>query len=108
MTETNQLEGYVCTKCKWADIFPVQICPRCHGPTNRTTFSDLGQIATFTVVRYPPQGFEKESPYIVALVDVENGPRVMARILAAPENLQIGQAVRFTGVSNGALEFKAK
>ena len=107
MTEVKQLEGYVCAKCHWADVFPVQTCPRCHGPTTHDTFSDTGQIASFTVVRYPPQGFEKESPYIVALVDIKNGPRVMARVLAAPESIQIGQEVKFSGMRNGALEYKA-
>jgi uncharacterized OB-fold protein len=107
MTEPIQLEGYICRKCKWSDVFKVQTCPRCHGPTSHTIFQDEGQIASFTVVRYPPQGFEKESPYIVAIIDVKDGPRLMARVLASEESLKVGQAVRFAGSKNGALEFKA-
>ena len=107
MIESMHLEGYICTKCKWSDVFPVKTCPRCHGPTTHTIFPDVGQIASFTVVRYPPQGFEKESPYIVALIDVKDGPRVMARVLASAESLRIGQAVSFTRSNNGVLEFKA-
>jgi hypothetical protein len=106
MTEPQQLEGYECEKCKWSDVFPVQTCPRCHGPTVRTTFPGVGKVASFTVVRYPPQGFEKESPYIVALIDIKDGPRVMARVLGAPGSLQIGQSVRFNRHHNGALEFE--
>jgi len=106
MAESTQLEGYACIKCKWSDVFPVQICPRCHSPTSHTVFQNVGQIASFTVVRYPPQGFEKESPYVVALIDLQNGPRVMARVSALPENLQMGERVRFTGSNNGVLQFK--
>ena len=107
MTEPEVLEGYICEKCKWSDVFPVQTCPRCHGPTTHTTFPGAGEVASFTVVRYPPQGFEKESPYVVALIDLKEGPRVMARVLAAPEDLQIGQVVKFSRHNGGALEFRA-
>jgi uncharacterized OB-fold protein len=64
-------------------------------------------VATFTVIRYPPQGFEKESPYVVALVDIQNGPRVMGRIKSTPEGLRIGQEVKFLRNINGLLEFTA-
>jgi uncharacterized OB-fold protein len=70
-----------------------------------TLFSGRGRVATFTVIRYPPEGFEKESPYIVGLIDLEDGPRVMGRILAKTEELQIGNPVSFLGNSNGRLEF---
>ena len=107
MTEAMQLEGYICEKCEWSDVFKVQTCPLCHGPTKHTIFPDVGQVASFTVVRYPPQGFEKESPYTVAIIDVKDGPRLMARVLGPGEGLRVGQTVRFAGSKNGALEFKA-
>jgi uncharacterized OB-fold protein len=107
MTASTQLEGYECTKCKWSDVFAVQTCPRCHGQTTHTTFHPEGQIASFTFVRYPPQGFEKQSPYAVALIDIKDGPRVMARVSGVLEDLQIGKRVTFTGIVNGALVFQA-
>jgi uncharacterized OB-fold protein len=69
-------------------------------------FSKQGRVATFTVIRYPPTGFEKEAPYVVALIDLEDGPKVAARIIDNPNDLKIGSAVTYLGRRSGALEFK--
>ncbi len=68
-------------------------------------FSGKGKVATFTVIRYPPKGFENESPYVVALIDLEMGPRVIGRIAASPERLRIGTEVHLVHNANGVLEF---
>ncbi|HUK51256.1 MAG TPA: OB-fold domain-containing protein [Terriglobales bacterium] len=107
MTQQSPLAGYKCAKCNWSDVFAVATCPRCHGETTQVTFPPEGEIASFTIVRYPPQGFEKQSPYAVALIDIKDGPRVMARVSGVLEDLQIGKRVTFTGIVNEALEFKA-
>lgn len=83
----------------------VDICPRCQSHVKEASFSGEGKIGTFTVIRYPPEGFEQEAPYVVALIDLENGPRVIGIIVEASENLQIGQTVSFLRVSKGGLEF---
>jgi uncharacterized OB-fold protein len=68
--------------------------------------SGRGKIATFTVIRYPPKTFEKDAPYVVGLVDLENGPRVIGRIAANPEELQIAKVVQCTGKTEGVLWFR--
>lgn len=68
--------------------------------------SGRGRIATFTVIRYPPEGFEKDAPYVVALVDLEEGPRVIGRIIANPEELRIAQGVQYAGKSDCTLQFR--
>jgi uncharacterized OB-fold protein len=105
MTEPKRIPGYVCPKCKWFDVAQVTFCPRCHGQLQQTLFTGRGKIASYTVIRYPPKGFEDESPYVVALVDLEDGPRVMGRINAKPEDIQIGTSVSFLANSSGKLEF---
>ncbi len=104
----ENIRGFSCTRCGWSDVFADDACPRCGNQVTEASFSEQGKIATFTVIRYPPEGFEKGAPYVVALVDLDQGPRVIARILDASENLQIDQTVFFFRVSNGALEFKVK
>jgi len=106
MSESSGIRGYACPSCKWSDVGETELCPRCHAPVNETTFSVRGRIANFTVIRYPPQGFENQAPYVVAFVDIENGPRVIGRVTADPNDVQVGQAVEFTGNVNGALQFK--
>jgi uncharacterized OB-fold protein len=105
MSEVKSIPGFACAKCNWFDVFETKVCPRCHGPVQETTFTGRGKVASYTVIRYPPKGFEGQSPYIVALVDVENGPRVMARINTSPDNVQIGEEVLFQGSTDGRLEF---
>jgi hypothetical protein len=105
MTDAKRIPGFVCPQCKWFDVIQTKSCPRCHNAVQETLFSGRGKIATFTVIRYPPEGFEKESPYIVGLIDIEEGPRVLGRILAKAEELQIGKSVTYLGNSDGRLEF---
>ena len=106
MEETEGVRGSRCPKCGWSDFFETKTCPQCHIDVNEVLFSGRGKIATFTVIRYPPNGFEEEAPYIVGLIDLENGPRVIAKITANPEELKTDQIVQYTGKSKGALRFQ--
>ena len=105
MTEAKRVPGYTCAQCNWFDVFQVTSCPRCNRPVQETLFSGRGKVASFTVIRYPPTGFETERPDVAALVAIEAGPRVMGRIVAQPEEVQIGSSVSFLGNSTGKLEF---
>lgn len=102
----QQIKGFSCPKCGWSDVFAVEACPRCRSNVEEVLFSGRGKIATFTLIRSPPKEFEGKAPYIVAMIDLENGPRVIGRIIKGSENLEIGQLVSFLAVSNGALEFE--
>ena len=106
MSDSSGIRGYACPNCKWSDVYQTEICPRCYTPTKENLFPARGRIATFTVIRYPPEGFESQAPYVVALVDIENGPRVIGRVTANPDDLEVGKTVEFAGKVNGALEFK--
>src|SRR3981081_3031404 len=59
-------------------FYPRAICPHCMGErVEGVTASGRGSIYSFTVVHRPPPGFEDEAPYMVALVDLEEGVRMM-------------------------------
>ncbi len=97
---------YLCPKCNWSDFSEIKTCPRCHNEIEESTLSGRGKVATFTVVRYPPQGFEKEAPYVVALIDLDEGPRVIGRIIGKPDEVRIAQIVHYAGSAAGALRFE--
>lgn len=42
--------------------------------------SGRGQVYSFSVVRQPPDGFDEQAPYLVALVRLEEGPLVTAQL----------------------------
>ncbi len=61
--------------------------------------SGKGRVAAFTVVHRPPSKAFEKIPYILALVDLEEGPRLMAHVEAAPKEVKIGMPVKVRFVS---------
>lgn len=62
---------------------------------DKFTFAGTGTIYSYTTVTEPPSGFEEQTPYVVALVRLDEGPLLTAQItdLAPEEPLAIGDAV---------------
>jgi uncharacterized OB-fold protein len=63
-----------------------------------------GIVYTETVVHAAPAALAAEAPYQVAIVELDGGGRVTARITG--ERVAIGDAVRETGPLNGAPAFR--
>ena len=63
-------------------MFPKRdVCPVC-GSRNveEYEFSGKGKVLSWTIVRNPPSGFEYYKPYPLALVQLEEGPVVLAQL----------------------------
>lgn len=84
-----------CRSCGEAIWYPRPLCPFCHSTdTVWEQASGRGRVYSFSVVRRGAGPWAGESPYILAYVELEEGPRVMTNIVEVePEALQIGQAV---------------
>lgn len=84
---------------------PREFCLECGGPVEWTEASGRGTVYSYTEVcvqRGGSQvGFSEcfEAPYIVALVDLEEGPRVMTNILGG--DCLIGDRVRVSWYDRG-------
>jgi len=76
-----RLVGEVCEKCG-AKIFPPRdVCPECEAPAQTSfAFSGRGEVYSYSTVYHPPRGFEEFVPYMVALVQLEEGPMVTAQL----------------------------
>lgn len=89
-------EAAVCTKCgKWH--FPARlVCDECRGQEFETkAMRRTGKILTYTVIRVPPAPFKDEAPFAVAVVEMDDGPRITTQIADWKEDeLGIGQKVR--------------
>ena len=85
-----------CGACGKAHFYPRELCPYCHADDlTWVEASGRGAIYSFTVCRRPAgPAFAAEIPYVVALVDLAEGPRMMTRILGDPAAVAIGRAVR--------------
>jgi uncharacterized OB-fold protein len=58
--------------------------------------SGRGTVYSYTVIRQNfSRSFKHLIPYVVALIDLDEGPRLMTNIIGcAPEDVRIGAAVR--------------
>ena len=65
------------------------------------TLEGLGTLATWTVVRRPPSGFEG-GPFIVAVVDLQAGLRITARIRDLIPEPDLGVAVTIVDYDGAA------
>jgi uncharacterized OB-fold protein len=98
-TREGRLLVQRCATCgRWA--YPPTVgCAGCGGgELVPTAVSGRGVIYSFTVVRQAfDQRFAEALPYVVALVDLEEGARLMANVVDAdPAGLAVGMPVELT------------
>ncbi len=72
-----------CVDCRALRFYPRHVCPRCwSADVEWVEVSGRGRVHSFTVIHRPPSpAFAAHVPYVVALVDLEEGPRMMANIV---------------------------
>lgn len=76
----GKLLGLKCLDCGEVIIPPNAVCISCGSPKLEvSSCSRKGNIRTFTVIRVGPIGFD--APYMIALVELEDGPWVMGNVL---------------------------
>jgi len=96
----GRLEVSACAQCGHLFLPPGPRCPECWcaDPVARPT-SGFGHVWSFVIYRrtYHPG---MPAPYVVALVELAEGPRMISNIVGcAPEEVEIGMPVelRFEG-----------
>lgn len=95
-----------CRACGHVQFYLRTICAACLADDLEWLRSrGRGTIHTFTVVyRAPSEAFKADVPYALALVDLEEGFRMMLNVRGAdPESLRIGQPVRIVFEERGGL-----
>jgi uncharacterized OB-fold protein len=95
-----------CQDCGEVQLYPRDRCLECRGPVAWVEASGRGRVYSFTVIRQNyARPFRDWIPYVVALVDLEEGPRLMTDLVdCEPDDVQVGMAVeaRFEVVSDDA------
>ncbi|MBP7341986.1 MAG: OB-fold domain-containing protein [Smithellaceae bacterium] len=84
--KNHELRFQECSACGHVRWPPSLLCPRCHSPeARRLTAKGTGRIYTFAVYHtaYHP-GFAAELPYTVAVVVLDEGPRLLTNIIGCP------------------------
>lgn len=85
-----------CQACKEFHFYLRPACPSCgSAEIEPVVVSGHGQLYSFSVVyRAPSAAFEKDVPYVVAIVATDEGPHLMTRLVGVkPEDVVIGMRV---------------
>ena len=94
-----------CTRHGHRQLYPRPHCVVCRGPVEWEEASGRATVYSFTVIRQNMvRPFRDLLPYVVALVDLEEGPRLMTNIVdCEPDDVAVGAPVRvrFDEVTEG-------
>ena len=89
------LQGARCNACGHDHFPPEIVCRKCRGRDMAAhRFSGRGTVYSFSTVYQSPPQFEAFIPYIVALIDLQEGPRITAQLTdVSPEDVTIDMPV---------------
>ena len=94
-----------CQACGSAQFYPKATCTTCGSAAlDWEAASGQGTLHTFTVARRPTHpAFEGAEPYVVAIVELAEGPRVTGDLVDCPiDDVRIGMAVELVWDELGA------
>lgn len=85
-----------CLDCDKFRFYPRLICPHCLSERFEwRKSSGHGVVYSFTVIHRPPSPFFRDKvPYVLALIDLEEGVRMMSNVVDCdPDDVKIGKHV---------------
>ena len=90
-----RLQGKKCSDCGHLSFPPRIICPKCNSRNSTPhEFIGRGKLYSYTTIYQPPDRFEYRAPYVVGLIDLEEGERITAQITdVRTEDLEIGMSL---------------
>lgn len=98
----GQLLMQRCADCRHLFYYPRRLCPACGGThLSWEASGGLGRIYSYSEVMVAFQGphWQSQVPYIVVLVDLDEGPRMLSRWVGPPgATPRIGDRARVTFV----------
>jgi len=93
----GRLVGSRCTACGATAFPPRADCAACMSPEfEYAEVCGRGTLHTFTTIVAAPAGFEQLAPYVIGVVDLEDGGRALAWIgeTVKPEEIAIGMPLQ--------------
>jgi uncharacterized OB-fold protein len=93
-----------CNSCAGRYWYPRVLCPFCHSTdTELLAASGRGTVYSFTVVRKGGGDYATATPYVLAYVELDEGPRMMTNVITDdPEAVRIGDRVEVVFSDTGA------
>lgn len=80
-----RLLGKRCENCERIFFPSRDVCPFCHreslGKMKEIELSGNGEIFSYTIVHDAPPAFSRQRPYVLALIKLEEGPKITGQIV---------------------------
>ena len=94
----HELRMQFCSTCGEWIWYPKAWCPTCASRNLEWKLvSGRGTVYSFTVIRQVidnSPAFQSDLPFVIALIELEEGPRIYSNLKQAPEDTSIGQKVQ--------------
>ena len=96
--KAHALKLQKCGGCRQFIFYPRPLCPSCMSDDLAwTEVSGRGEVHAFAIPhRHPNRAFGESVPFVVALVELEEGVRMMSNLVEVdptPEAVKVGMAV---------------
>jgi uncharacterized protein len=90
------LSGTHCTSCNEYFFPPRNLCPNCRREAHleEYTFKGTGTIITYTTIYNATEDFERLTPYNLAIIQLDEGPKITGQIVSSSMGVKIGMRVR--------------
>jgi uncharacterized OB-fold protein len=91
-----RMEAAQCSKCDRVWFPPRRVCADCGGQEfGPAIIPEEGKVATWTIIRVGPAEFGDLAPYAIAVVEFENGVRMLSQVVDVDvDAMEIGMPVR--------------
>jgi len=88
--------GTRCETCGTHFFPPRSFCPTCrrNGKIVDHRFAGTGAVVTYTVIHTANEQFEQLTPYVLAIIQLDEGPRMTAQVVCEPKDARIGMRVK--------------
>jgi uncharacterized protein len=85
-----------CDRCGLVFWYPRGFCPDCgSAEVAGVESAGTGSVYSFTITRHGPGLYRGHGPYVLALVELDEGVRLMTNVVGCvPESVHIGQRVQ--------------
>ncbi len=92
-----RLVGSHCKNCDESFFPPREICPTCRraGEVEEIKLAEEGEVYSYTVIRTAPPKFDIQTPYVIALIQLNNGPLILSQLTDCEiDDVEIGKKVK--------------
>jgi len=82
-----RLEGSRCKKCGKYFYPPNPVCPFCRSrEVEKVELPKRGRVLTWIIEHTVPEGYREFAPLIIALIELENGAKILAPLVDVSES----------------------